>query len=638
MSYHPPFISWASALLLSISAGLLVSTPAQGAEKLGLQEPSGQQDAAQSPITDTLPLSHHQLVWEFGNDTSWQRWWHLNQAPYLQLRRAVRDGNPEATETALLPWKVASHVEDVKAPTRAQKEYLLLPGLFELAEKSRNRDIHAEVLTSVARIGLFPADSGVFLRPYLASPSMELAQTAALGMGVLESGELLENLSALLTDSSTGRWMANAKDGVPVPLRSFAAYSIGLSAPGMDEDQKDQAVDALWSTLAGEQTSVDLQASCVVALGMIQPAQADGLTWKLLGLMQAQEAPLEVRAMCPSAIMRAISNLPTSHNLRSEIRDTFLACMKSSQPALLRQSCVQSFALLSGAGSEVMHKDLELLDEISKSAKTPMERNYACMSLAYLGASCGDNEPIRQGASAALVQRLEGAAPEQRAWAGLALGVLAANSADWHGQSRVEADKALLNQFLNSENGNEKAAMAIALGLSGQARALKPLTEAVSQGDNPSLRGYCAVALGLLGDGSAEKLLMEQLQNSISQPVLLERTTIGLALLGSEEVAPYLVQRINPADGSTPTLATLASAARGLALVGTGRTAPHLLTAMANMELTPMARAYAAQALGLIADKNSLPWQYRISADINYLAGTESLVNWESASGILNRR
>jgi len=73
-------------------------------------------------------------------------------------------------------------------------------------------------------------------------------------------------------------------------------------------------------------------------------------------------------------------------------------------------------------------------------------------------------------------------------------------------------------------------------------------------------------------------------------------------------------------------------------LVGNARTAPHLLTAMANKDLTPLARAYAAQALGLIADKNSLPWQYRLSADVNYLAATESLLDWESGNGALNRR
>lgn len=638
MSYHPPILSWASALLLSISVSLLASPPAYGQEQLGVQAPAAKQDAPQSPIADTKPLSHHQIIWEFGNESSWQRWWYLNQAPYLQLRRAVRDGNPAASGNELMPWKLPSHIEDIHAPTRAQKEFLLLPGLFELAEKSRNRDVHAEVMTSIARIGLFPADSGVFLRPYLASPSMELAQTAALGMGVLESGELLDNLSDLLMDSSTGRWMAGAQEGVPVPLRSFAAYSMGISATGMDDDQKERAIEALWATLAGEQASVDLQAACVVALGMVQPAQADALTWKLLGLMQAKDAPLEVRAMCPSAIARTIANLPTSHALRTEIRDTFLTHMKSSQPAQLRQSCVQSFALLSGAGSEMMRKDLELLEEISHAGKTPMERNFACMSLAYLGATCGDNEQIRQDAGRILLQRLNSAGAEQRAWAGMALGVLAANSSDWRGQTRVEADKALLNNFLTAENGSEKGAMAVALGLSGQARALEPLLDACKQGDNPSLRGHCAVALGLLGDTKAEQPLMAQLKAAVAQPVLLERTTIGLALLGSENVAPFLVQQINPTDGSTPTLASLASAARGLGLVGTGRTAPHLLTAMNNQELTPLARAYAAQALGLIADKNSLPWQYRVAADLNYTAGTESLVNWESANGILNRR
>ncbi|NQU47990.1 MAG: hypothetical protein HQ519_05040 [Planctomycetes bacterium] len=626
---------------MSISVTFFVSPSAQGQSQTGVPTPLGEQQALQmpqAPISDVLPLSHHQLIWEFGNSDSWQRWWHLNQAPYLQLRRAVRDGSSEISADGLLQWKLPTHVEDIKAPTRAQKEYLILPGLYKLAEQSRNRDVHAEVMTSIARVGLFPEDNGVYLRRYLASPSVELAQTAALGLGVMESGAALENLLGLLTDDSTGRWMTANKEGVPTSLRSYAAYSIGLSAPGMDSKQKELAVNGLWNTLASDDTSVDLQASCVVALGMVQPEQVDNVVWKLLGILQAKDAPLEIRAMCPSAITRAIAKLPASHALRTEIRNTFIELMDSKHPALLRQSCVQSLGLLADRGSEVMQRDLEILEDISHSGKTLMERNFACISLAYLGASCGDNEQIRTQTARVLMQRLDSSNPEQRAWAGLALGVLGANSNDWSGSSRVDADKALLNGFLETENASEKSAMALALGLSGQHRALDPLMDACAETGNPTLRSYCAVALGLIGDTKAEEVLMKQLQSATQQPVLLERTTIGLALLGSEKATPFLVQQISPADKKTPTLATLAAAARGLALIGNARTAPHLLTAMANKNLTPLARAYAAQALGLIADKNSLPWQYRLSADVNYLAATESLLDWESGNGALNRR
>jgi HEAT repeat protein len=202
----------------------------------------------------------------------------------------------------------------------------------------------------------------------------------------------------------------------------------------------------------------------------------------------------------------------------------------------------------------------------------------------------------------------------------------------------MRADQALLANFLESGNPEEKSAFAIALGLSGQSRALDPLIKLCQESSHPGMKGHAAIALGLLGDSKAETLLLKQLEAAKRQPVLLERTTIALALIGSEKATSFLLKQIDPGEGITPTLGALAASSRGLALIGNARTAPHLISAMDNKELTPIARAYAAQALGMIADKDSLPWQYKISADLNYLAGMETLIDWETGGGILNRR
>jgi HEAT repeat protein len=48
-------------------------------------------------------------------------------------------------------------------------------------------------------------------------------------------------------------------------------------------------------------------------------------------------------------------------------------------------------------------------------------------------------------------------------------------------------------------------------------------------------------------------------------------------------------------------------------------------------ELTASSRAFAAVALGLLGDKAEVPWNARISADFNYLAFVETLLDliWE---------
>ena len=79
----------------------------------------------------------------------------------------------------------------------------------------------------------------------------------------------------------------------------------------------------------------------------------------------------------------------------------------------------------------------------------------------------------------------------------------------------------------------------------------------------PSLRGHAAVALGLLGHNEAEEILLEQLENSSHRAMLLEQTTIGLALMQSDSLHGKLLRMLAPEDGAMPTLSEVTAAARG---------------------------------------------------------------------------
>ena len=53
-----------------------------------------------------------------------------------------------------------------------------------------------------------------------------------------------------------------------------------------------------------------------------------------------------------------------------------------------------------------------------------------------------------------------------------------------------------------------------------------------------------------------------------------------------------------------------------------------------NDDLTPLSRAFAAVALGGVADKESLPWRTKLSRDMNYRAAVETLT--QSGTGVLD--
>jgi len=59
-----------------------------------------------------------------------------------------------------------------------------------------------------------------------------------------------------------------------------------------------------------------------------------------------------------------------------------------------------------------------------------------------------------------------------------------------------------------------------------------------------------------------------------------------------------------------------------------------LVKLLHNESITPLSRAFAAVALGGVADKEPLPWNSKISVDMNYRAAVETLTN--HVSGILD--
>ena len=61
-----------------------------------------------------------------------------------------------------------------------------------------------------------------------------------------------------------------------------------------------------------------------------------------------------------------------------------------------------------------------------------------------------------------------------------------------------------------------------------------------------------------------------------------------------------------------------------------------LVAMLKNQDITDSARGFAAVALGIVADKELLPWNSKIAEDLNYRASTQTLVDSSSGTGILD--
>ncbi|MBI5361635.1 MAG: hypothetical protein HZA53_00560 [Planctomycetes bacterium] len=83
-------------------------------------------------------------------------------------------------------------------------------------------------------------------------------------------------------------------------------------------------------------------------------------------------------------------------------------------------------------------------------------------------------------------------------------------------------------------------------------------------------------------------------------------------------------------------LSAQAAIASALGFIGDARAVDPLVRMLQQGErITDSARGYAAVALGIVADKELLPWNAKLSVGINYRANTTTLTG-EGGTGVLD--
>jgi HEAT repeat protein len=145
-------------------------------------------------------------------------------------------------------------------------------------------------------------------------------------------------------------------------------------------------------------------------------------------------------------------------------------------------------------------------------------------------------------------------------------------------------------------------------------------------------RGQVALALGLLGHGEAGELLRTIVARSKYRPALLRDCSIALGLLGDKDIGTQLVRQLEEARS----LAAQSAIVSALGFIGDRRSVEPLLALLGNRLANEKARAFAAVALGNVADKELLPWNSKIGVDLNYRAAPATLSDPLTGTGILD--
>jgi HEAT repeat protein len=88
--------------------------------------------------------------------------------------------------------------------------------------------------------------------------------------------------------------------------------------------------------------------------------------------------------------------------------------------------------------------------------------------------------------------------------------------------------------------------------------------------------------------------------------------------------------------GDASALSSQAAISSALGFIGDARSIDPLITMLQDKQKTDRARGFAAVALGIVSDKEDLPWNTKISVNINYRANTTTLTAADTGTGILD--
>ena len=579
--------------------------------------------------------------------SKWQFWWEFNKDRFLNLRAKVHSGGI-GTDTggALTGLGGAAAQASTFAPTDQQIRTQIIPALLEAVQGESDQDILTGVMIALAKIGKDESGAAraLFL-DNLDAPVQEVAETAAISYGILKDFEAMDSvLVPLLKDDAQGRKFLG-KNEVPLRNRTFAAYGIALiGSYSNDAGVKQKAAKLLLDVLATDKSAIqDLRVASAIGLGLLdlkEPGDIHDVVTRASTILTEAKDDDIVLAHLPTSMAKLLRGLPPDDlTLRNQVLDQVLGLLdaRSKAQGLTKQSAVMALGMLARPGDPRSKEIFEALEFQADKAKDQQAKNFSAISMAYLGAADPDFDSAENKAPITkfLLDNMKKSNSAYEQWSGLALGVMAFMLNEQNRAISPVAHEQVLKKFEDSKSPDDLSAYVLALGLMNHQGSKDAIRTAMEKYKTSEFRGYASISLGLLGAREHRDYLAKMIEEQKRDPDLLKQAAIGLGLMKDREVLTQLMEFLNPKDGR-PSLAVLAATATAIGFIGDSRSVEDLVNTLKNKKLTPLGRAFAAVALGMVGDKELMPWNSPIGADMNYRASVSTLVEKNVANGILD--
>lgn len=595
--------------------------------------------------------------------TTWEFWWGFNKDNYLNLKSAIQAGLVSGSDDFFLGQGSTKQSKNTLKPSETQIREKIVPALKEALEKERNNDIVTGAMIALAKIGDVQNEQGVsefegLIAKFLGDSNQEIAETAAVALGILANDASVKTLENLLRDNAEGRKLVGSTE-VNYRTRAFAAYGLGLIGYRTASNEvRKQIVDILASILEKDigSSTRDIQVAALTAFGLVpvELEQGDSTEVKT-GASSSRQAQIRflrkyfedeknhyfIRAHAPTALTRLINAQPSVPGEKEATAKLLLGALgkNSNEKDEVRQGCAIALGSLGDTDKDKVDAEIrKVLQTTHDDDRDQQARYFALISLAQVGGRPGTGEANDEGIREVrnyLLTALTKGKSGVRPWAGIAVGVMEReilnNSQSGQTPSAV-AKEALRNALKDTSTPEHVGAYSIGSGIAKDIEAKDILLGKLKDIQEQQARGYVAIGLGLMDARESIKPIQDIVKESKYKPDLLKSAAIGLGLLGDKELVPELVNMLKDAKG----LATQAAIASALGYIGDSRSIDPLVEMVRNPSITPSARGFAAVALGIVADKEMLPWNSKISTNINYRANTSTLTDSQQGTGILD--
>ncbi|MEW6744132.1 MAG: hypothetical protein AB1486_15370 [Planctomycetota bacterium] len=543
-----------------------------------------------------------------GGFEQWEYWWATNKEPYRErLYSSGTAGDLLGPHTSMRLATMRASLEDVKQE--------IVPRLLRLLDEDDADIVDSAVLALARTVPSSEADL-VFdaIVKTLAHRQETARQSATLSLGVLGSVKARPILRHLVLNTAEGRrYLANTR-AVPSLIRGFAALSLGYLA---HEDDLPLLMSVIDEPSDAER---DLKSCALLALGLYE-TRVEEIAAFLLDVMRRTPMDRALRSLAPISLSRLETTVARVAGLAPVLQ---LVRAERTDDDMMR-SCVIALGKMATMGDTEV---LDALQRVISEHRDAQTRHLALVALGEIGAHDGPRYAEHSTAHARLQQLLLAALrdPQTKAhqpWAALALGIYARayrGSAE-HVGFLGSAITSLTEAFRETSNPSYRGAMAIALGIMGAAEVAAELFATLVTCRDSALSGHIAVGLGLMGYGDAAGKLRELIGSKGQDWLLRLDLARALALLGDVQSLATLTKLL----GEATSIYETASLAQAIGLIG-DRGAIDRLTAIFEDPNRPgLLRGFAAVAIGLLAEKSSLPWNARIATRLNYRAQSEAI-------------